>query len=73
MRKRKKERVRARAQEAVDAYVNTGTQTDPFGYYTGITEETRNALVSQSDSQGKIYINPNTIPMERPIQDADDL
>lgn len=62
---KRRQRVRDRAEAAVNAYRNTNILTDPNGMYTGLTEEIQSACVG-----GKIYIDPkNCIP----TQDADDL
>ena len=66
--KRKEKRiqqVKEKAEAAVEAYRTVGTQTDPNGMYTGLTNE-----VQQAVAEGKVYINPKDII---PTQDADDL
>ena len=59
------QRVRTKAESVVEAYRSTGTETDPNGMYTGLTNEVQAAV-----AEGKIYLNPKDII---PTQDADDL
>lgn len=63
--KKRNERIEKKVDEVIDAYRSTGTETDPNGMYTGLTEE-----VQQACADGKIYMNVrNSVP----TQDADDL
>lgn len=71
---KKKLRIKERTNEVIQAYLSTGTQTDPMGQYTGVTGEVRDAM-SQATPEGKIYINPAAAASnpDMPVQDADDL
>ena len=64
---KRKERVRQKAEEVVSAYREVGTETDPMGMYTGVTEETNR--IENGIAGGKIYMPISSVP----TQDADDL
>ena len=55
-----------RVNEALNAY-RTPTDTDPFGSYTGIPEET--PCMPRKTVDGKIYKKIE----DQPVQDVDDL
>lgn len=58
-------RIEKKVDEVISAYRSTGTETDPNGMYTGVTDEIQRAC-----AEGKIYMNPtNSVP----TQDQDDL
>ena len=62
---KRRQRIKQRTEEVIEAYRSAGSMTDPNGMYTGNTSEADNACLG-----GKIYI-----PAESciPTQDADDL
>ncbi len=65
---KRNQRVRQKVDEVISAYRDVGTDTDPMGMYTGITEETRQ-IAQNGISGGKIYMPLGSVP----TQDADDL
>lgn len=68
MKRKEKRRLRVenKVNEVISAYRDTGRETDPQGHYTGNTADTPTA-------GGKVYMNVNSLSLEKPVQDADDL
>ncbi|MBQ4562808.1 MAG: hypothetical protein IJA55_10820 [Clostridia bacterium] len=62
---KRRQRIKEKTEAVIEAYRTTGTNTDPNGMYTGLTNEVQAAC-----DGGKIYMSPDSC---MPTQDADDL